>query len=223
MNHRIWAVTAAAFLVGVVLWSVAESQTPGAVRPIAPPPRTAGPGNIALLDVTYIFEKHPRFKATMDEMKGDVQRAEGEVKKEGETLRALMEKLAGFKGTPDYKKMEEDIAKRDADLKLRIQLQRKEFVQREARIYLNVYREIQDEVDYYCRQNGVDMVLRFSGDPVDVDNPNSVLGFVNKPVVWYDKSRDITPIILDNLRRRGPVENVRRDGPTVPFPQPKPR
>ena len=46
------------------------------------------------------------------------------------------------------------------------------------------------------------MVLRFNGDPVDVDKPDSVLSYINKPVVWYDKSRDITPIILDSLVKR---------------------
>ncbi len=36
-----------------------------------------------------------------------------------------------------------------------------------------------------AKQNGIDMVLRFNSEPVDVDKPDSVLQFINKPVVWY--------------------------------------
>ena len=37
---------------------------------------------VALLDVNYIFKNHARFKQMMEEMKGDVQRAEEQVKSE---------------------------------------------------------------------------------------------------------------------------------------------
>jgi hypothetical protein len=64
------------------------------------------------------------------------------------------------------------------------------------------------------------MVMRFNGDPVDVDKPDSVLSFINKPVVYYDKSRDITPIILDSLIKRSgaPAAGIRTGArPVAPF------
>ena len=172
----------------------------------APPARPAArPPVIALLDVAYIFKNHPRFKAMMAEMKADVERAEATVKKEGEGIRSQAERLKDFRqGTPDYKGLEEELTKRQADLSVRIQLQKKEFLQKEARIYYTVYQEIFQEADYYAQQNGIDMVLRFNGDPVDVEKPDDVLRDINKPVIWYSKDRcDITPIVLDRLVRRG--------------------
>jgi hypothetical protein len=117
--------------------------------------------------------------------------------------------------------MEEDIAKRQGDLAVRINLQKKEFMLREAKIYHTVYKEIQQETEYYCAQNGVDLVFRFNGDPVDVEKPDSVLAFINRPVVTYAKDRDITPIVLDRLIKRGTMPAAtpvgQRPNPTMPF------
>jgi Skp family chaperone for outer membrane proteins len=200
-KSRLMAVTAVCLLLLSLIVTQAFTQVSPVRQPVA---GQAGPSaNIALLDVSYIFKNHPRFKSMMDEMKADVDRAESDVNKERDTLRKLVEQMEGFrKGTPDYKAMEEEIAKREADLSVRVQLQRKDFLARESKIYFTVYKEIEQEVDYYCQNKGIDMVLRFNGDPVDVDKPDSVLSFINKPVVFYDKSRDITYPILESLVKR---------------------
>ena len=105
------------------------------------------------------------------------------------------------KGTTDYNDMEKDLAKRQADLQVQVQLQKNEFLQREAKIYHNVYQEIWQATDYFCKQNRIDMVLRFNGEAVDVNRPDSVLTYINKPVVWYDPGLDITDQILQELNR----------------------
>jgi len=177
---------------------------------------------VALLDVSYVFKNHARFKGMMEEMKADVERAEAQVKQERDTINKLAERLQEFrKGTPDYKQMEEELAKRQADLAVRVNLQKNEFLQREAKIYHHVYQELAQVTDYYAKQHGIDMVLRFNGDPVDVDRPDSVLTFINTPVVWYQKQMDITPMVLQELNRTainpGPAAVPSRPG--VPFNQ----
>jgi Skp family chaperone for outer membrane proteins len=208
------ALTAVCFFVLSLYGLKVSAQGVPVRQPVGAQPGAAP--NVALLDVSYIFKKHPRFKSMMEEMKTDVERAESDVNREKNTLRDLVGKLESFrKGSDDYKAMEEEIAKREADLTVRVQLQRKDFLQREAKIYHSIYQEIAQEVDYYCKSNGIDMVLRFNGDPVDVDKPDSVLSFINKPVVWYDPNRDITPIILENLIKRGgtQVQGTRMGNP----------
>jgi Skp family chaperone for outer membrane proteins len=179
-------------------------------------PQAGNPPNIALLDVSFIFKNHPRFNALMEEMKNDVKRAEEDVNREGDSMRKLAEKLDGYiKGSQDYKQLEEEMAKKEAELRVKVTLQRKTFLEREAKIYHNVYQEIAQQVDYYCTNKGIGIVLRFNGDPVDVNKPDSVLSYINKPVVWYEKSRDITPDILDALIKRGgvPAANNRIGSP----------
>jgi Skp family chaperone for outer membrane proteins len=189
-----WAVMAAAVLSLSYFSLLAVAQGP-AVQP------TAGP-RLALLDVSRVFKSHQRFKGMMEDMKADVERAEAQVKAQREAINKLAERLQEFrKGTPDYKQMEEELAKRQADLAVQVQLQKNEFLQREAKIYHNVYQELWQATDYFCKQNRIDMVLRFNGEAVDVDRPDSVLTFINKPVVWYDRGLDITDAVLQELNR----------------------
>jgi Skp family chaperone for outer membrane proteins len=206
-----WAVLAAVVLSLGYPFSLAVAQAPA---------RPAGGANIALLDVTYIFKNHARFKRMMEDMKADVERAEQQVKKDKDELTKLAEKLQEFnKGTQNYQQLEEEMAKRQADLQVRVQLQKNQFLQQEATIYHNVYQEVLQATEYYCKQNNIDMVYKFSGDQVDVNRPDSVLSFINKPVVWYQKNLDITPAILQELNRTAidPRAAQPAQRPAVPF------
>jgi Skp family chaperone for outer membrane proteins len=188
-----WAVLATAVLSLCYLMSLAVAQAP--VRP-------AAGQNIALLDVSYVFKNHARFKGMMEDMKADVERAEALVKSEREAIGKLAERLGEFrKGTENYQQLEEELARRQADLAVKVQLQKNEFLQREAKIYHNVYQEILQVTDDYSKRNGIDMVLRFNGDNPDVDKPETILAFINKPVVWYQRQLDITPIVLQELNK----------------------
>ena len=211
-THR-WAVLAVVLALGYFV-TLVMAQGPAA-------PSMAGP-RLALLDVSKIFKNHQRFKGMMEDMKADVERAEAQVKSGRETIGKMAERLREFnKGSIEYKQMEEDLAKRHADLAVQVQLQKSEFLQREAKIYHAVYQEIWQATDYFCKQNRIDMVVRFNGEQVDVESPESVLTHINKPVVWYDRGLDITDAILQDLNRtainpapgnaRGPAR------PGVPF------
>ncbi len=158
----------------------------------------------AMLDISYIFKNHARFKGMMSDMKADVGRAQEQLKKERDTIRNLVERLKDFRpGTPDYKALEEETAKRQADAQVQMQLQRKEFLQQEAKIYYTIYKEILQEVEYYATSNNISMVFRFNGDPVEIERPDDVLRDINKSVVYFSKGLDITPVVLERLNRRG--------------------
>ena len=64
------------------------------------------------------------------------------------------------------------------------------------------------------------MVLRFNGEQVDVQRPDSVLNFINRPVVWYDPGLDITEFILADVNRPGvnpATADQRGAQPPAPF------
>lgn len=178
-----------------------------AQMPARPPARPAYGGSpVALIDVSRVFKEHVRFKAHMNQMKADVERAESEVKSMRTSMMQLARKLEDWRsGSPEYKGLEEEITQRQADLAVRVQLQKKDFLQREAKIYYQTYQEVLYEVDNFAKHNGISMVLRFNGDSVNMAVPQSVLQHINKPVVWYARDRDITNLVLDRLN--GPVRN----------------
>jgi Skp family chaperone for outer membrane proteins len=187
------------------------------------PARAPGTGSVALVDVNYIFKNHVRFKAMIDEMKADFDRTQAEFKRQGDAINKLSERLNEYRpGTPDYKAMEEEIVNQRSKFQGQVALQKKEFLQREAKIYYNVYTEIMQEVQYLAAANNISMVLTFNGDPINPEKPDDVLRGINNPVVYYDKSLDITPSILKRLGAKpasagGPM-GVGTGAPTRPNP-----
>jgi Skp family chaperone for outer membrane proteins len=184
----------------------ASAQTPVApVQPrqpaAAPAARSAAPAlQAAVVDVGYIFKNHARFKAEMDKMKDQVMAAENALKAEQERIKGLMDQLKGYNpGTPEYRKFEGDVAKAQGDFSVNAQLQKKDFMDREAKVYLQVYSEIERAVSQFARDHGIAVVHRFDGDPVDASDRNRILGSITKPIVYYDPQIDITPDILKML------------------------
>jgi Skp family chaperone for outer membrane proteins len=229
MKFRSWAVPPTVIL-SLSAFIVATARAQQAA--VQPQPAFQGTGQglpgtrVALIDVGKIFKNHARFNAAMEQMKQDVAAAEAEMKAKREEITKLGTALQDYnKGSPDYKAREEDLTRRQTELTLQLQRQKNDFVQREAQLYNNVYQEILERTDYFCRQAAIDVVLRFSGEKPDVNQPQSVLGFINRPVVWYATDLDITQRILDDLNRSATPATANRasaapsNRQTVPFPR----
>jgi Skp family chaperone for outer membrane proteins len=203
------AAMAAVVLAGTLMSRPAPAQAP-ARAPQARP-------QIYLLDVSAVFKQHRRMQAMMEDMKKDVERAEQAVKAERDKIRQLAERLKEFRsGTPDYRALEEDLTKAQADLSVRVQLQKKEFLQREAKIFYSVYQEVQQELNYLASQTGVMMVLRTTSEQPDVENPQEVLAYLNRDVIWNTPQVDITSHIIKRLNDRYDPRQAGRGGGTTP-------
>jgi Skp family chaperone for outer membrane proteins len=191
-----------ALAVAAALGQAAYAQVPAQPAPAAAPTaRAATPAaHVAVIDVGYIFKNHARFKQAMDKMKDEVLQAENALKAERDRINGLMEQLKGFNvGTPEYKKLEAEVAKAQGDFSVNAQLQKKDFMDREANVYLQVYKEIERAVSQFARDNGIAVVYRFDGDPVDATDRNRILGSITKAIVYYDPQVDVTPDVLRML------------------------
>lgn len=183
-------------------------------RPQSPAP--AAPANsgsrIAVIDISYVFKNHNRFKQSMEDMKTDVEAFEAHLKQSGAQMQKLQTQLREYApGTPDYKRVQEQIAQFQARVQADTQLKRTEFLQREAKIYYNVYKEIVDEVNYFAQSHGIELVVRFNSEPIDPENRKSVLEGVNRTVV-FQRHLNITFNILERLN--GPAPQSPPDGMT---------
>lgn len=157
--------------------------------------------SVAVVDISYIFKNHARFKSTMESMKTEMQGIETELKTDREKIAALEQDRNTFgAGTPDYKKRDEEVARQMAEFNLKMGKLRKDFLEREAKVYYQTYLEVVDAVKYYAKRQNIGLVLRFNGDPVDPNRRDDVLREINKPVVVQDQI-DITADILALLNR----------------------
>jgi Skp family chaperone for outer membrane proteins len=173
---------------------------------------------IAIIDLNYIFENYDKFKALTADMKTLVNAAGEDVKKRREEINNLLQQRNRYKvDTPEWKQLDVEITKRSSDLDFQVRTQQKDFALQEARIYYNTYQEILQEVDYYARQKGLILVLRFSGEPVKEFDPATIGKHLNRPVIYYSPTIDITPHILGPLNER--YRLAQRGGrPSVPGP-----
>jgi Skp family chaperone for outer membrane proteins len=187
----------------------ALAQAP-AQRPAAP---AASHHGIAVIDITYILDNHPRLQQATEGFKRDVEAMGKHFKGEQDAIVKSAEKLKTFNaGSPDYKKLEEELAKRQSDLKVQAALKEKEFTERESKIYLAAYQEITNLVRVYAERNGISLVLRFNGKPVDANNRDAIRAELFKTVMYNDPSIDITDQILAELKRNAAAPTATRPG-----------
>jgi Skp family chaperone for outer membrane proteins len=187
----------------------AQQGAPGVVAQaggVNPAGANASKYNIAVVDISYIFKRHERFKATMESMKKEMEGIEGELKGDREKIGQLEQQRNQFQsGSAEYKKMDEDIARQMAEFNLKMGKLRKEFLEREASVYYKTYLEVVEMVKYYAKRQNIGLVLRFNGEPVDATRRDDVLREINKPVVLQDQI-DITPDVLALINRDSGVQ-----------------
>ena len=218
MRIKLISALSAGFLMAVVALSQAQTQPPQRAAAAPPAASSAGPRGVAVIDITFILDNYPRLKQESDQFKADVENMGKQFKGEQETIVKSAEKLKTFKaGSPDFKKLEEELAQRSSDLKVKASLQEKEFAERESRMYLKAYKEVTSVVKTYAERNGISLVLRFNGAPVDVNNRDAIRAELFKTVMYNDPSIDITDQVLAELKRQTPLPTATR--PQQPPPR----
>jgi Skp family chaperone for outer membrane proteins len=176
-----------------------QAGAPPAYQPAAPRASQA----IALLDLNRVFEGHRRFQDQRERLKGEVQQAEQHMQARRTTLRQQADELKQLNaGSVDYKNREAALTEETAKMQAEVQLRRKEFLEKEAKIYHSAYQEVLQLVDWYAKTNGFVAVLRFNGEQADPNDPESILRDINKPVIWHYEGVDITNAILGYLDAR---------------------
>lgn len=174
----------ALLLVGVVTTRAAHAQ---------------GGVNVAVVDISQVFKNHPRFKATADQIKAEIKQFEQTINNQRKALLEQRKKLEQYTpGSPEYRKLEEYLARQASDLKLKAGLKRKEVLSKEAKLYFQTYQEIRGVISQVARQYKISLVLRFNSKPIDPNDRGDVLAGINRPVV-YQQGIDITAAVLEKV------------------------
>ena len=187
----------------------------GVGRPAAAAPTPTGT-NVAVIDIALIFKHHDRFNGKMADIKRDIEQFEAYVRDQQKTMKAKAEELQQFNATtPEYKSREGDLARQQAELQVKIGQERKNFLEREARVYYHIYEEIYKSVVTFATRARIGLVLRFNSDDMKEDDRASVLQGVNKAVVFH-QGLDITRWIIEDLNRRPFNPDEKPAGPGLP-------
>jgi Skp family chaperone for outer membrane proteins len=187
--------TAAAAVLSTIglLSPAAQAQNPAGIN--------ASKHGIAVVDISYIFKKHARFRETMDNMKKEMDSVESTLKADRDQIDSKQKQRDTYNvGSAEYKQLDEEVARMMAEFNLKMTRLRKDFLDREAKAYYQTYMEISDAVRYYATRHDIGLVIRFNGEPVDPNRREEVLKEINKEVVFQNQI-DITPDVLALLNR----------------------
>lgn len=158
----------------------------------------------AVVDINYIFKNYSRFTTSLEGLKTQMKTIDDQLKRERADIAAKEEERGQYKvGSADYKRVDEEIARKTADFQLKTNRIRKEFLEKEAKVYYETYQEVSKAVKYYAQQHNIGLVLRFNGDPIDPNVREQILKAIMVKTVVYQNNIDITPDVLALLNRGG--------------------
>ena len=168
-------------------------------------PKPAASRKIGVLDVNRLFKKHAELKRELRDLQAEATLVQAKYESELKALQKKSEELKGLTaGSREYQNLEEELVKEKARIQAEIPLKRKDFVQREARLYLEVYQEIKRDVAKIAKSQRLALVLNANLDEINGDNPDEVARGISNKVVWFDDSIDLTPQLEGNYASSPP-------------------
>lgn len=188
-------------------WYGSDRRTDATVFPAAVEPAASLPGTVAVLDVTAVMNEMPELRETRAAIQADFQRAQAQFQKRQQELvqrrQELQEKSAS---DPSLREEMEKLGRELEQFQAEIQLQQRELLAREGKALMEAYARLNAAVGAYCKERGIALVLRGTARPANAANPQEVLAYVNREVVWSQDGLDITPaiksIVIGNDSRR---------------------
>ncbi len=162
------------------------------------------PHRIALIDMARVFKNYKKFEAMREELKGELSKSEERFKAMAEMVKKEQSDMKGFKeGSEEYSRVEKSLLTHTTQAEAFRKSQQRDLIRKEAQIYKTIYLEVSDAVEKYAQHFNFTLVLRFSADELSgQENPEDVMRGLNRQVVYYRPSEDITNAICEFLNRR---------------------
>ena len=197
MKKLVLKATAFVLFCGLISWAVVRGDGTAAQA-------DASPHRIALIDMARVFKNYKKFEAMRDELKGELTKSEERFKAMTEAIKKETIDLKQYKeGTEEYSRVEKSLLNHTTQAEAFRKSQQRDLIRKEAQIYKTIYLEVSDAVEKYATYYHFTLVLRFSADELSgQENPEDVMRGLNRQVVYYRPSDDITNAICEFLNRR---------------------
>lgn len=186
----------------VVAISVAILSTRIATAQTAASATTPGHSRIALVDMARVFKESVAFARQLDALKDILKTADDSVRKSAAEIQRQSKQVESLeKGSEERRELEDEVALKNQALEsLRIR-ERKRFAQAEAAIYHDIYLKTSTIVAEYAEENSIELVMRYSAEPLNHDDPKKLIEGLNRQIIYQNKL-DITDTIISLMNER---------------------
>ena len=160
------------------------------------------PHKIALIDMSEVIKGYTKFQGMQEDLKGKIKEKEAEGKLLTDKVKVVVDQLNSgtiVKGSADYQALEKDYLRLQGDMQALKQSAQLDLMREEARNYHNVYLDVQAAVAKFAKHFGYTLVLRFSKEELDSNDPQKVIQGLGRQVIYHEPGDDITEGVLKFL------------------------
>ena len=185
MNIKRWIAVSVASLAITALFSInaADAQT-----------------KVAIVDVGTIFKQHPSFARQLEGLKTQADAFKAEAMQAQQALATSAQALQDLKpDSDDFRTKQTELAKSAAALQVQQNGLMQKLMEKEAMLHFDTYEQVNALISAYCDERGIQLVLRYNNQEMDLAQPGSVMQKVNSSVVYHDPNNDITGEIIKQL------------------------
>ena len=185
MNIKRWIAVSFASLAITALFSInaANAQT-----------------KVAIVDVGAIFKQHTSFAAALEALKSQADGFKAEALKAQQSLAQGAQGLKFLKpDSDDFRAKQTELAQKAAALQVEQNGLMQKLMEKEAMLHYETYQQVNELISNYCDARGIQLVLRYSNQEMDLAQPGSVMQRVNSSVVYHNANYDITQAIVGQL------------------------
>ena len=185
MNIKRWIAVSFASLAITALFSInaANAQT-----------------KVAIVDVGAIFKQHTSFAAALEALKGQADGFKAEALKAQQSLAEGAKVLQTWRPDSDeFRAKQTELAQKAAALQVEQNSLMQKLMEKEAMLHFETYQQVNALISQYCDDRGIQLVLRYNNQEMDLAQPGSVMQRVNSSVIYHDPNNDITQAIVGQL------------------------
>jgi Skp family chaperone for outer membrane proteins len=154
---------------------------------------------VGVIDVARVFKEYTVLMKQTEAIQQEIQAEEAVVVEKKTEFEALTASLKTLEPSSDeYRETRQKADRLGAELPVQIELKKKEFVNKQAQMYLATYDELNTVVRKVAKKRRMNLVVRFSGDKIDRTNAEEIFRDLNKTVI-YHRGIDITDDVLAAL------------------------
>ncbi len=162
------------------------------------------PHKVGLIDMAFLFSKYTKFEALRNDLKAEIEAADGELKGRLEKIKGLQAEMKELvPNSPQFIAREKQITELAGAAEAERKNLQRRFMREETKVYQTVYREVLDAVNKYAAIYKYTLIIRYSRDEAEVgDDPQKVMQALQRQVVFNRKDDDITEAVLNYLNKQ---------------------
>ena len=155
---------------------------------------------IAMVNVDRILKAHKPLVAQVDPLKAEAKELDAAVQvRQAEIETAMGQFQRAQPGSPEQQRLQVQIRKLQTDMQQFVVSERQQLQQKEVKVYLAFFRQLDAEIAKYAKANGLKLVLRQYETSLDEGQSlPEVMKALNRTIL-YEEGLDVTDEILKAL------------------------